>query len=384
MIIREFLNWVEDASDGPRAAAAGALARVWIQSELDAEDRRMAGAALTFLLDDPCMDVRAALAEGLAASDRAPRHVVLSLAEDVEPIAETVLKSSPLFTEAELVDAAASGSDRIQCAIAARADLSAGVCAALSEVGCEEACLALLANSSAHVLHSSLIRIDERHGDDMAITETLLKRTDLPLVLRHTLLSRLADNLESHPLFAEKVPAHLRGEFLADAADKVSLHLALEASDEDMAEFVEHLRDQGVLTTKLLLRAVCCGRLRLFAAALSLLGGIPSDRLRHVLMSVRMSALKAILRKAGLPLRSHQAFLLAIEIARSADADFTKDLSLDQARNLTESLLSEIQDGALGADEDVVAFLRRFAVDVARLEARALVKGSPLKALRAA
>lgn len=384
MIIREFLNWVESAPDAPRADAAGALARAWLYSDLSEEDRRGAAAALTFLLDDPCPQVRAALARSLAEHNQAPRHVILSLSEDVEAIAEIVLKSSPVFTEVELVDALAQGSDRIQCAIAGRKGLQPVVAAALAEVGCARACQVMLENRSAEILRSSLVRIAERHASVMPVSEALLNRPGLPLTLRHKLLSRLAERLESHPMFEEKVPDHLKEEFLADAADKVTLHLALEASDAEMPDFVEHLRAEALLTTKFLLRAVCCGRLRLFAAALSLLGNVPPDRLRHLLMSVRLSALKAVLRKSGLPLRSHQAFLLAIEIARSAEADFTRDMSLEQARTLTEALLSEIQDGALGADEDIAAFLRRFAVDVARLEARAFVKGRMQKALKAA
>ena len=43
-----------------------------------------------------------------------------------------------------------------------------------------------------------------------------------------------------------------------------------------------------------------------------------------------------------------------------------------------------MQDGALGADEDVTAFLRRFAIDVARLEARLLVKNGGLQVTAAA
>ncbi len=87
---------------------------------------------------------------------------------------------------------------------------------------------------------------------------------------------------------------------------------------------------------------------------------------------------------AGLPIRAHQAFLLSIDIARQAHADFTYDLALDEARMLTETLLEEMQDGALGADEDVAAFLRRFAIEVARLEARLMVKNGSLQVTRAA
>ncbi|MEP5423566.1 MAG: DUF2336 domain-containing protein, partial [Roseibium sp.] len=141
-------------------------------------------------------------------------------------------------------------------------------------------------------------------------------------------------------------------------------------------EFVEHLREKGKLTTRLLLRAVCCGRLRFFAASLANLGNLPLPRLCKLLLTVRRAAIQAILRKAGLPYKSHQAFLLAIDIARQAEADFSYDLALEEARMLTETLLAEMQDGVLGADEDVTAFLRRFAIDVARLEARSLLKNT--------
>lgn len=384
MIIHEFLNWIEHAADGPRADGAGALGRAWLFSDLSDEDRRAATAAITVLLDDPCPDVRKALAESLGRDLRAPRHVILTLAEDIEPVAECVFRSSPLFSGAELVDAVANGSDRLQCAIAEREHLEPEVAAALAEVASGHACRLLLQNRSAKILTSSLTRIAERFSGDMGLSETLLNRGGLALPLRHRLLSRMAERLDNHPLFAEKVPDHLKSEYLADAKDKVTLHLALDASDDEMPEFADYLRAEGLLTTKLLLRAVCCGRLRFFAASLALLGNVPLDRLRHLLMSVRMSALKAVLRKAELPLRSHQAFLLSIEIAREAQANFTCDMSLSQARTLTERLLAEIQDNEFGADQDVHAFLRRFAVDVARLEARAFVKASHQKALKAA
>lgn len=384
MIIREFLNWIDSAPDEPRAEAAGALGRAWLHSEMNEEERAGAAAALTLLLDDPSVDVRKAVAESLAESEHAPHHIVLTLTEDVDDIAELVLKSSPVLKEIELVDAAARASDRLQCAIAMRSNLTLGVAAALAEVGVCSACLTLLQNPSVTLLRSSLLRIAERHCDDVTMCEQLLQRNDLPLPLRHKLLKRLAEGLEDHPMVVQKVPEHMRNEFLADVDDKVTLRLALEAPDDDMSELIEHLRNEGLLSTRLLLRAVCCGRLRFFVSALSHLGKVPVPRLRQALISVRISALQAILRKAGLPIRSHQAFLLAIEIARSAEADFTKDLTLEEARAFTDSLLAELQDEALGADDDVKAFLRRFAVDVARLEARAYVRGKLQGALRVA
>lgn len=364
--------------------AAQEFADRYLAAEPGSPEQTSMAAALTILLDDPSRAVRRAIANILAASRHAPSHVIRCLASDVDEVAIPVLKASPILTEAELVDLLAEGSDAVQCAIAARDQLPASICAAICEVGCEEACRTLLHNHSARILQSSLLRIAQRFEDRPDLCDQLLKTRDLPLTMRYQLLMRLAQNLDDHPIVLERVPENQRHTFLSDAEDKVVLRLALEAGVEDLPEFVEHLRINGKLTTRLLLRAVCCGRLRFFAAALANLGQVPLPRLCKLLVTVRRSALQAMLRKAGLPLRAHQAFLLAIDIARQAEADFTYDLALDEARMLTEALLAEMQDGALGADEDVTAFLRRFAIDVARLEARLLVKNSGLQVTAAA
>lgn len=341
-------------------------------------------AALTVLLDDPSRGIRKAIASVLASSTYAPAHVVRCLASDVDEVAVPILKSSPILSNAELVDLLAEGSDAVQCAIAEREGLPAAISAAVCEVGSERACQALLNNSSAQVLQSSMLRLAQRFEDRPDICDQLLKTADLPLANRYELLMRLAESLDDHPIVLERVPENQRHTFLSDAEDKVVLRLALEATEEELPDFVEHLRRRGKLNTRLLLRSVCCGRLRFFAAALANLGQVPLPRLARLLVTVRRSALQAVLRKAGLPLRSHQAFLLAIDIARQADADFTYDLALDEARMLTETLLEEMQDGSLGADEDVAAFLRRFAIEVARLEARLLVKNGSLQITAAA
>ena len=57
MIVEQFLKWVESARVSEREAAAGALARAYLQSPLEFEERCAAEAALTVLLDDPSPNV---------------------------------------------------------------------------------------------------------------------------------------------------------------------------------------------------------------------------------------------------------------------------------------------------------------------------------------
>ncbi|WP_417672333.1 DUF2336 domain-containing protein [Roseibium sp.] len=377
MIIHDFLSWVETAPDGPRAEAAGALARAWLYSDLDAETRRDAAAALTLLLEDPCEDVRMALAENLARSEEAPRHLILALAQEQGEAAPVVYAHSPLFSDVELIDGLGHPDPAVHEVIARRNGLSAAVAAAIAEVADRSACQALLANRSARLVPGTLRRLAERFADEGMIREQLLKVSNLPLDLRHVLLLAHASSLGE----AEQQE---KEELLSDASDRFALRLMQSAPDDQLHALALSLRTRGLLNTRLLLRAVCCGRFRFFAMALSLLSDVSEERVARALFAARPSSMRAVLRKASLPMRTHQAFLLAIDIAREGGADLSEDLPLSRARGLTERLLAELQDEALGSDGDILGFLRRFSIEVARLEARDHLKQSGQKALSAA
>ena len=132
------------------------------------------------MLDDPSALVRRALAEALAGAFEAPRAIVLALAADQSDVAAVVLGRSPVLTEAELVDFAASGDAAAQCAIARRPRLPASIAAALAEVGRREAAIALADNLDADVRPSALWRLFERFGDDAEVRDALASRADLP------------------------------------------------------------------------------------------------------------------------------------------------------------------------------------------------------------
>src|SRR5260370_40699489 len=101
------------------------------------------------LLDDPSPLVRAELARALAFSEHAPPAVILGLAIDQPEVASWVLEHSPLFLDADLVDAVASGEAQTQAAIANRNDLPCSVSAAIAEVGSAQACFVLVSNNQA-------------------------------------------------------------------------------------------------------------------------------------------------------------------------------------------------------------------------------------------
>src|SRR5947207_2013564 len=91
MIVSHILKWIDTARVSERAAAASALARAYINSDLPFEDRCAAEAALTLLLDDVSAKVRQSLAEALSMSHHAPPQVIAALASDQPEVAALVL-----------------------------------------------------------------------------------------------------------------------------------------------------------------------------------------------------------------------------------------------------------------------------------------------------
>src|SRR6476646_9015330 len=159
MIVRDFLDWVRTAPAGKRAEATSTLARAYLYSDLSPDDLGAAEGAMLMLLDDPSPLVRRALSDALAASPSAPPAIVLALAADQPEIAAPVLALSPLFVDADLVDAVATGLPAVQAAVAARASVPCAIAAAIAEVGAAEACLVLVENFSAEIAPFSIDRI---------------------------------------------------------------------------------------------------------------------------------------------------------------------------------------------------------------------------------
>ena len=159
VVVSHFLKWIYTARVSERAAAANALARAYVNSELPFEDRCAAEAALTLLLDDASSKVRLAMAEALSMSHHAPLQIISALASDQPEVAGVVLARSPLLTDADLINRVAASQKATQKLIADRPVVSMALSAAIAEIGEAEACAVLLANSGASIASLSFRRM---------------------------------------------------------------------------------------------------------------------------------------------------------------------------------------------------------------------------------
>jgi len=375
MIVRHFLQWVRTAPAGERAEATSALARAFLYSDLTPDDRGAAEGAMLMLLDDSSPLVRRALADALAASPNAPPAIIFALAADQPSIAAPVLALSPLFVDADLVDAAATGGPTIQAAVASRAALPRSVAAALAEVGSAESCLLLLENHSADLAPLSMDRIAERFGHLAAIREALLMRDDLPAATRQTLVTKLSEALAGFVAGREWLdPAHAQ-RIAREACEKATVAIAADSATSEMEPLIHHLRLTGQLTAGLILRALLSGNVALFEEALAELADLPVARVSGLVHDRGTAGLRALFAKAGLPDATFPAFKEAVQAMRDGGFAGEPGDAARLKRRMIERVLTRCEDMDLGELEPLLTLLRRFATEAARDEARLFCDG---------
>jgi uncharacterized protein (DUF2336 family) len=371
VIVRRFLLWARTANAEDRASGAAALAGAYLRSGMADEDRAEAETALVALIDDPSPRVRRAIAEEMASAPRAPRNLVLGLIADQSDVAALMLAHSPVLTEADLVDAAAIGDVLAQRAIAMRPALSAGVSAALAEVGGEEALVTLAGNRTADIADFSLERMVERAGDCGALREALLARADLPVGLRQSIAAKVSDALASFVTGCGWLTPERSARLARESTERVAVALAAGGEESDAPAIVDVLRVTGRLTPGLMLRSLLSGEPALAEAAFVALSDLPPPRVAALLRDRRGAGLKALYRKAGLPDSLQPAFTAAIMAlnARGFDAGGRRS-GLDRSLLREVLIACEALDGA--GTEALMGLLRRMDAEAAREEARAM------------
>jgi uncharacterized protein (DUF2336 family) len=369
MIVRDFLQWVRTAPASERAEATSALARAYLYSDLSPDDLAAAEGAMLMLLDDPSPLVRRALADALAASQSAPPAIVIALAADQPQIAAPVYALSPLFVDADLVDAVATGGGAVQAAIASRAALPCSVAAAIAEVGMAESCLLLVENPTADILPLSMDRIVDRFGHLAAIREALLLRDDLPAATRQTLVLKLSETLAGFVAGRAWLDPDHAERIAREACEKATVTIAADTPESELRTLIRHLCAGGQLTAGLILRALLSGNIGLFEEALAELAELPVARVSGLIYDRGSVGFRALFERARLPLSTYPAFKEAIEALREGIMHEPGGASRLK-RRMIERVLTRCEDADVGELAPLLTLLRRFATEAAREEAR--------------
>ncbi len=370
MTDRKFLQRAGTASPWELAEAAGMLARAFVHGDLPEAEREEARLTLTGLLEDSLPLVRRALAESFASAANVPHYMVLTLANDSSNIAAIVLARSPLLSDAELVECAATGDAFAQSAIAVRPWVSAQVAAALAEVGARKALIALVLNPCAELLEFSMRRMIERYGHDPDLRAALLARPSLPASIRSDLAGAAAKALSVMVTGRAGVSPERVRCLTREARERANVKIAAETAGEptESLNFVAHLRRSGQLTAGLLLRGLLCGNKHLLETALCELTGVAMPRVMGLVAESKSAGFTALYRKAQMPERLLPAFVAGLDAIAKSGCGGPMNAHLQGP--VVDAVLQACACVNHGELDRLIAALRRLEAEAARDEAR--------------
>ena len=286
-----------DTDERVRALLAGRVARLF--SDMNVPDQTEAAdhvlSTLRALALDQAIRVRAALADALASTDRAPRDLVLQLASDaVGEVSDRIIRLSPMLSDSDLLAILSTpqSPSAAEC-VASRERLSAIVADAIVDQADAPTIRALLSNQSACIRESTLDVLVGRAPEHIDWHAPLVRR---PLLSAHAVraLSEFitCDLLRVLAMRTDLEPAKLeivRQRLMAQAGD----------NDDGLVAHVRALQAEGTLDETALRDAARAGDTRLLLVQLAVSSGIGLSIVERVLELRSAKALVSLVWRGG-------------------------------------------------------------------------------------
>jgi hypothetical protein len=252
---------------------------------------------------DEAVRVRAALADVLKEMPDAPRELILTLAHDPElPVAEPVIRFSPLLTEQDLL-ALLTKSPRhaTVISVARRPHLNEAVCDSIAATANVAAIRVLLTNQSAAIREATLDALIAGGAEHTEWHEPLVRRPRLPAgsarklseIVANHLLEILANRADLDPDLLRELRGRLRKRLEADACPPPTTY-----GGETMS-WIGGTAPGKRVTETMLLQAARRGDAKLVATLLANAAGVPLPVVQRAGALRSTKGLVSLIWKAG-------------------------------------------------------------------------------------
>jgi uncharacterized protein (DUF2336 family) len=333
-----------EPSAAARAELADKLAREFDRTQLTQAELQIAHDIVRALARDVELDVRRAVSHSLRRAQKLPHDVALRLANDVEAVALPILATSPVLTDADLVDIMLSGSGKKHEAIAGRADVSELVADVLVKQAGEAAVAVLMGNPTAHIAAASLGTAIDRFADSDRVKGSMVHRAELPATIAERLVVLVSQKLQAFLVSHHELPLSLATDIVLQSRERATLHLSLGSGEQELERMVRQMHRNNRLTPLLVLRALCLGDLAFFETALAVMAKVLVSNARILIHDAGPNGLASLYEKAGMPPRLLAAVRVAVDVVCGTEFDGgERDRERHRSRVITR-ILTQFED----------------------------------------
>ena len=345
-----------------RAETVAKIAADFESEAMDDRARSIAEDIFRFLLRDVEVRVRAALAENLKHSRIIPHDIALSLAKDVIDVAEPVLKSSQVLTDADLIEIVQTQPSASRVAIAQRESVTAGVCDALVDSADEDAVATMVGNDGAEVSETTFEKVFDVFPESDRVKENAVHRAKLPVKLAERLVTMVSDELQTHLVSHHELSPDIAADVIVQSREKATLALLTPDSKAvDIDGLVEQLHVAGRLTPSIILRAICTGDHLFFEAAIARLADVSAINAHILIFDAGPLGLRELYRKTGLAEDMFPAIRTAVTVAREMEYDGEEHDRERYRSRMIERFLTQFEELDVGNLDYLMARIQHFA-----------------------
>lgn len=299
----ELIAMAEEGSSEKRRALLRELTEHFFgASAHSATEDALYGSVLASLADEMESAVLAELSARFANAPNAPHALIRRLANDEAAVAESVLTTSPVLTDEDLLGVVRNhGQDHLR-AVSARLSVSEAVSDVIVERGDDETLGTLLRNDGARLSRKSSEVAVERARVNPALHEAAVSRAGLPADLLNEMYFVVEARLRTRILEqnARMDPALLESALAAGRARIATDDGALPADYAECSAYVEELKAAGQLSPQMLARFLRSGGTTSFLIALAQLSDIDFHTARQIVERRELDALAVVCKSADL------------------------------------------------------------------------------------
>jgi uncharacterized protein (DUF2336 family) len=217
--IMELVALARDSAPAARARLVAGIGDLMfsVAEPPSARETEIATDILRYLIKEAETSVRRALADRLAREPKAPRELIVALANDEIGVARPVLLDSELLADADLIEIIHQHTLQHQLTVAMRAQVSETVSAALVSTGNPEVMRTLVENQKARIARRTFDRLVEHSRSTELLQAPLIRRQDLDPDLAARMYAWVSAALRKQIVLNFDVDAKLLDEALADS-----------------------------------------------------------------------------------------------------------------------------------------------------------------------
>ena len=307
-----------DRSPANRASTMLRVGEVLASGVVGTEERLIAYQIIDRVLPEAEIEIRAELSKFLKHVPWLDHRLALKLANDVLEVAEPILAESLALSDEDLlavIDRHSIGHAR---AIAKRRTLAGSVSTALIKTEDEVCVLRVASNDNAEIEPASLHRLLDRFAENAPVVEAVSHRSTLPLAIVERLTAVVGGKVLQRLIERYDLPAYRVSRLIQHGREHVLLtSFALDQSADEIRTLVDRLAENKLLTTSLIIRALCLGNFTFLVPALAVQAKIPTRNVRLLIADESGRGAERLFEHCGFEPKLKTLFVRLVELSRN-------------------------------------------------------------------